>query len=175
MKKLLLIILIAGLMAGCFSKELSREEASRIIKQEMQYPKVVDFDIYCSDPAMARKAIDAGLEEQGLVTVQRTQKLQDIGKPLISFTEKSKPYLLPTAEKDKKYEIQKVKMADEEFVNVTGIQLSEGGKNAVAEYTTAYKNVNGFSSLTNKDYNKPDTHKAYFALYDDGWRLEKKK
>lgn len=174
MKKLLLIILIAGSIAGCSSKELNRQQASRIIRQEMQYPKVVDYDIYCSDPAMARKVIEAGLEEQGLVTVQRTQKLQDVGKPLITFTDKAKPYLLPTTEKDKKYEIQKVKIGDEEFVNVTGIQMSEGNKNAVAEYATAYKNVNGFSSLTHKDYNKPDTHKAYFALYDDGWRLEKK-
>ena len=174
MKKLILIILMAGLIAGCSPKELSREEASRIIQKEMQYPKVVDYDIYCSDPAMLRKVIDAGLEEKGLVTVQRTQKLKDIGKPLIEFTDKAKANLLSTPEKDKEIHIQKVKIADEEFVNVTGIQTSEGGKNAVAEYTTAYKNVNGFSSLINKDYNKPDTHKAYFVLYDDGWRLEKK-
>lgn len=175
MKKLFLIILIAGLLAGCSSKELSREDASRIIKQEMHYPKVVDYDIFCSDPVHARKVIDAGLEEKGLVTVQRTQKLKDIGKPLVSFTEKAKPNLLPTPEKDKKYEIQKVKIADEEFVNVTGIQMSEGGKTAVAEYTTAYKNVSDFAVLINRNYNQPDTSKAYFALYDDGWRLERKK
>jgi hypothetical protein len=174
MKKLILIILIAGLIAGCSSKELSREEASRIIQKEMQYPKVVDYDISCGDPAMARKVIDAGLEEKGLVTVQRTQKLEDIGKPFITFTDKAKPLLLPTREKDKKFEIQKVKIADEEFVNVTGIYTSEAGKNAVAEYTTTYKNVSDFSALFNRNYNQPDTNKAYFALYDDGWRLEKK-
>jgi len=66
-------------MVSCSSKELSREEASRIIKHEMQYPKVADYDIYCSDLVMVRKVIDAGLEEQGMVIVQRTQKLQDIG------------------------------------------------------------------------------------------------
>jgi len=55
-----------------------------------------------------------------------------------------------------------------EMVDVTGIQTATGGKQAVAEYTTAYKNVNGFSSLTNKDYNQSKTHKAYFALSDDG-------
>lgn len=175
MKKLTIIILIAGIISGCSSKELGREEASGIIKKEMQFPKVVDYDILCGDPVYARKVIDAGLEEQGLVTVQRTQKLQDIGKPLISFTDKAKPFLLPTPEKDKEFEIQKVKIADEEFVNVTGIQMSEGGKNAVAEYTTTYKNVSDFSTLINRDYNKPDTNKAYFTLYDDGWRLEKKK
>ena len=51
----------------------------------------------------------------------------------------------------------------------------EDGKQAVAEYTTAYKNVSGFSALTHINFNKPAaTHKANFALYDDGWRLEKK-
>jgi hypothetical protein len=174
MKKLTIIIFIAGLMSGCSSKELSREEASEIIKKEMQFPKVVEYDILCGDPVYARKVIDAGLEEQGLVTVQRTQKLKDVGQPLISFTDKAKPYLLPTPEKDKKFEIQKVKIADEKFENVTGIQMSGGGKNAVAEYTTVYKNISDFSALINRDYNKPDTLKAYFDLYDDGWRLEKK-
>ncbi len=172
MKKLTLIILITSLMAGCTSKELSREEASKIIKKEMKFPQVVDYDIYCSDPVFVRKVIDAGLEEEGFVIVERTQKLKDLGNPLISFTEKAKAHLLPTPEKDKKADIQKVKLADEDLVNVTSIKTSIGGKQAVAEYTTAFKNVSRFSSLTNKDYDHPDTHIAYFTLYDDGWRLE---
>ena len=36
----------------------------------MQFPKVVDYDIFCGDPVHARKVFDAGLEEQGLVVVQ---------------------------------------------------------------------------------------------------------
>jgi len=50
----------------------------------------------------------------------------------------------------------------------------DDGKSAVAEYTTNYKNITPFSSLVNTDFSKEDTHQVYFALYDDGWRLEKK-
>ncbi|MEO6812847.1 MAG: hypothetical protein ABI172_02885 [Ginsengibacter sp.] len=175
MEKLITIIIIVGLFTGCSSKELSREEASKIIKQEMKYPKVVDYDLFCGDPVYAKKVLDAGLEEKGLVTVHRTLKLGDIGKPIIEFTDKAKPYLLPTPEEDKKSLIQKVKIADEELVDVTGIQTSEGGKRAIAEYTTAYKNISDFAALTRRNYNKPGTNKAYFALYDDGWRLEKRR
>ena len=107
MKKLTIIFLIVSLMGGCTSKkELSKEEASKIIKQDNQYPRVIDYEIYCSDPVYATKIIDAGLEEQGLVTVQRNQKIKDVGKPLIEFTDKAKPYLLPTPEKDKKMDIE---------------------------------------------------------------------
>ena len=174
MKKLTIIFLIASLMGGCTSKkELSKEEASKIIKQDKQYPRVIDYEIYCSDPVYAKKVIDAGLQEQGLVTVQHNQQIKDVGKPLIKFTDKAKPYLLPLSEDDKKTDIQKVKIADEELVDVTNIQTIEEGKKAIAEYTTAYKNINGFSALT-KINNQSATHKAYFSLFDDGWKLEKK-
>jgi hypothetical protein len=174
MKKFVTIILFSGLFAGCSSKELSKEEASKIIQKEMPYPKVVDYDIYCGDPVMAKKVIDAGLEEKGFVIVHRTLKLGDIGKPIIEFTDKAKPYLLPTPEADKKSLIQKVKIADEELVDISGIQMNEGDKNAAAEYTTSYKNVNDLAPLVNKDYKKQETKKAYFVLYDDGWKLEKR-
>ncbi len=175
MKRLTIIFLMTCLINGCTSKEkLSREEAFRIIKESMKYPIVIDYDIYCSDPEFAKRAIDKGLEKEGLVTVKRTQKLGDAGKPLVEFTGKAQPYLLPTPEKDKAIHVQKVKLADEDLVEVTGIKTTEDGKQAVAEYTTAYKNVSGFSALTDINFNKTTTRKANFALYDDGWKAEKK-
>jgi hypothetical protein len=93
---------------------------------------------------------------------------------LLKFTDKAKPYLLSTPEAYKKSLIQKVKIADEDLVDVSGIHMNEGDKNAVAEYTTSYKNVNDFAPLVNKDYKKQETKKAYFVLYDDGWKLEKR-
>ena len=175
MKKLAILFTIYSvLITGCTSKKLSREEAFQLLQQSKQYPMVIDYEIYCSDPTFAKKAIDAGLEEQGLVTVKRTQKLRDVGTPLIEFTDKAKPYLLPTPEKDKKMDIQKVKIADKELVDVTAIRTMKDGKQALVEYTTAYKNVSGFSALTKNINKQTNTHKAYFTLYDEGWRLEKK-
>lgn len=125
------------------------------------------------DPQYAKKVLDAGLEAQGLLTVQRTQKLGDIGSPLIHFKDKARAYLLPTPESDKSSNIQKVKLADEELVEVTGIKAGQSGKDAVVEFTTAYKNLTPFSVLVPTNFKQQATRKANFALYDDGWRLEK--
>jgi len=113
-----------------------------------------------------------GLENEGLVVVQKTQSLKDVGKPLVSFTEKAKPYLLPLSAKDKELDVQKVKIAEEVIEDVTGVQMLEGDKKAVVEYTTTYKNATPFSKVHQLDVNGKKTHKANFVLYDDGWRLE---
>ena len=175
MKKLTFLLPIFYLiLAGCNSKkELTREEAFRLIQQSKRYPNAIDYDLYCGDPKYAKKVIDAGLETQGFVTVQRTQKLNEVGSPLIHFTDKAKPYLLPTPPSDQSSNIQKVKLADEELLEVTGIQTETSGKEVVVEYTTAYKNLTPFSVLAATNFNQRPTHKANFTLYDDGWKLEK--
>lgn len=177
MKNALLTLFAALiLISGCSDdkRELSREEAMNLIKQEAKYPKVVDYDIFCDDPEFAKKVLDAGLETQGLLTVQRTQKLGDVVKPIIQLSGKAQPYLLPTPEKDKSINIQKVKLAEEELKEVTGIKMMEDGESAVAEYTTTFTNVTPLSELVNTDFKKENTRQATFSLYDDGWRLEKK-
>lgn len=155
------------------SQDLSREEALILIKQEEGYPMVIDYDIFCGDPEFAKNVLDAGLEAQGLVIVQRTQKLSEVGNPLIRFSEKAQPYLLPTSEEDKSVKIQKVKLAEEELQEVTGIKMLNDNKSAIAEYTTSYINVTPFSALAQTDFNEKVNHTALFSLYDDGWRLEK--
>lgn len=161
-------------LSGCSNnKELSREEAINLIREEMEYPKVIDYDIYCGDPEFAKKVLDAGLETQGLVTVQRTRKLGDVEKPIIQFSSEAQPYLLPTPEKDKSINVQKVKLAEEELQEVTGVKITNDGKSAVAEYTITYKDVTPFSTLVNTNFKEKDTYTANFSLYDDGWRLEK--
>lgn len=175
MKKLTILLSIFYLIiTGCSSKkELTREEAFRLIKQGKNYPKVLDFDLYCGDPKYAKKAIDAGLDAQGLVTIQRTQKLGEVGSPLIHFTDKAKPYLLPTPSSDQSSNIQKVKLADEDLVEVTGINTTTSGKQVVVEYITAYKNLTPFAGLVTTNLKQQATRKANLALYDDGWKLEK--
>lgn len=176
MKNLLFIFsTIWMLSSSCSNKiqELSREEAMSLIKQDAEYPKVIDFDIYCGDPEFAKKVLDSGLEAQGLVTVQKTQKLSEVGNPLIRFSEKAQPYLMSTPEEDKAVNIQKVKLAEEELQEVTGIKMLNDNKSAIAEYTTSYINVTPFSALVNTNFKETNNHTAHFSLYDDGWRIEK--
>jgi hypothetical protein len=176
MKKLAIFLSITCLLfTACESKkELSRDEALKQIKEQKNYPKVIDYDVYCSDLEFGRKALDAGLETAGFVTVLRTQKLGDLTQPLITFTSKAKSYLLPTPEKDKAIDVQKVKLADEDVVEVTNIRKNGSGNKAVVEYASAFKNVTPFAKLTTADFNKTKANKAYFALGDQGWKLEKK-
>lgn len=175
MKKLIFTLIFAGvILSGCnHAPKLSNDEALQIINKELNYPKIVDFDIYCSDPAFAKKLLDAGMETEGMITVQKTQKLKDIGTPLIQFTDKAKPYLLPTPQNDKENDIQKVKIADEE---VSDISITKDGenKNAVwVEYTSVCKNITPFSVLMKRNLNEQVRHKVQFSLTDDGWILQK--
>ena len=107
------------------------------------------------------------MEKEGLVTGQHTQKLADVGKPLIGFTENAQPFLLATPTKDKATDVQKVKVADADLVEVTGIQTENDGKKAIVEFTTAYENVTPFSVLTTIDFSGKATRKARFLLYGE--------
>lgn len=174
MKKLPYILTAAIiLMIGCSSKKLDQEMAIELIKKEYQYPKVLDYDVFCSDPEHARKILKAGLEEKGLVIVQRTQKLKDIGKPLIQFTKAARSYFLPTSEEDKEYHIQKVKIADEEFDSIKEITIASSGKKAIVKYTTMRKNT-VFASLLKNDLSTTKQNEAYFLLTENGWKIVKK-
>ena len=176
MKKLAIFFSIGSLvLQGCDTTNvLSRKEALKQIKQERNYPGVLGYDIYCRDPKYARKVLDAGLEAEGLVTVQQTQKFADAGKPLIGFTPKAQSLLVSTPEADKAGHIQKVKLADEDVVEVTNIRTNASGNKAVVDYATTFKNVTAFAKLTTVDFNNIKANKAYFALGDEGWKLEKK-
>jgi hypothetical protein len=175
MKNLLFTLILAGaILSGCNqAPELSKDEALQIINKELNYPKVIDYDIFCSDPAHAKNILDAGLETSGMVTVQKAQKLKDIGKPLVQLTEKANPYLLLTPEKDKALDVQKVKVADEEVKDLS-INPDGANKNIVwVEYTTVYKNITPFSVLMKRNLNEPIRHKVQFSLTDNGWILQK--
>ena len=174
MKKVLFILISTGLaIFGCNpAQELKKDEALQIISKELNYPRVIDYDVFCSDPEYEKKLLDAGLETKGLITVQKNQKIKDIGNPLIQFTDKAKPYLLPTPDKDKELDVQNVKIADEEVSDIRIIKDGEN-KNAVwVEYSSVCKNITPFSVLMKRNLNEP-RHKVQLTLADDGWILQK--
>lgn len=163
-------------MTGCGSSDkLDEKAAFAVLKNKMHFPHTLDFDVNCADPDVARRLLNSNAERDGLITIQRTQKMGDIGKPLIHFTDKAAPYLLPTPEADKAQNIQKVKLADEELTEVTAVTNNEADKSAVVEYTTVYKNITPFAAVYLKDVTAPKTHKVYLSLHGSDWQVEKKK
>ncbi len=173
MKKSLLIFFVAIIITGCGSKQLDKQVAFDVIKKSLNYPRVLDYDIYCSDPQYARKIEEAGLDKQSLATVLQTQKLSEAGKPLIQFSPKAQAYLLPTPEKDKALGIQKVKLAEEDIVEITSIVDDKSSNTKMVEYRTAYKSVTPFAALVNQEFTATKSHKAYLSIQDGSWQIEK--
>jgi len=168
-----ILILICAVFVGCSSKELGREKAFELIKKQNEYPQVYDKDIFAGDPEHAEKIMVTNLEKNGYITLNRKRTLFD-DRPIIVFTEKSKPFLLETPANDREHQVQKVKIADIVLGEVTGIKMLNENKSAIAEYTIQYKNITPFVELIPRKLNQTDTIKAYFSLFDDGWRIEKK-
>ncbi|HNP24871.1 MAG TPA: hypothetical protein PKK99_08470 [Bacteroidia bacterium] len=162
-----------SLMASCSQINLEKEEAASAIRAAKNYPKVYEYEINMTDPASARKLLEAGMETEGLVTIDKTQKLKDAGQPIVHFTEKAKPYLIRI---DEKYDnVQVVKVADMDLAEVTGIQLQEDNKSATVEYTVAYKNVTPFAKLMKRDLSEKKTERASLSHFDTGWKLDKQR
>ena len=160
------------LLASCSQTKLEKEEAASVIRAAKNYPKVYEYEINMSDPASAKKLLDAGLEGEGWVTVDKTQKLKDAGQPIVHFTEKSKPYLIRV---DEKYDnVQVVKVADMDLAEVTGIKIQEDNKSATVEYMVAYKNITPFAKLMQRDLSEKKTERANLSYFDSGWKLDKK-
>ncbi len=152
---------------------LDKQIAFDVIKKDLGYPRVLDYDIYCSDPEYARKIQETGLEKGGLVSVSQTQKLSEAGNALIQFSPKAQTYLLLTPEKDKALGIQKVRLADEDIAEITSINDDKNSNNKLVEYTTTYKNVTPFSALINQDFTTAKNHKVYLSIHDGNWQVEK--
>lgn len=174
MKTTIILFVAMLLLVACGKPELDKATAMHILEAEKRNPRTVDYDLYCADPTHARKVLEAGLEEKGLLIVQLTQKLGDAGAPLIQLTETAKPYLLPTPEKDKAIHVQKVKLADEVLEAIQSITFSEDGKSAIISYSTHYTDFTPFNVLRTA----PNDNKRYtvqFVLNNKGWQVERKK
>ncbi|MFB6457066.1 hypothetical protein ACE38W_17480 [Chitinophaga sp. Hz27] len=165
-----LSILVLGLfLVSCGSKKLSREKAAELI--QARYPYTIDWNIYTANPEEAAKLIDTDLEKEGFVTVKHKVSYEELGSPIVTFTDKSKPFLLETSEKDKKIHMQRVKLAEQHFDAITGMRLLKNDTKAIVEYTLVYKNVSPFVPISTLKIEPKLNRKAYFALYDDGWRI----
>lgn len=98
---MLVLLLHCLLILGYKPKKLDQKIVVEIIKREFDYSGLSDYDIYCNDPKYVRKLEGIVLERGGFLVIEQKQKLIDIKKPVVSFTEKVKTYLLSTSEKDR--------------------------------------------------------------------------
>lgn len=175
MKTLLKIIpVLLFLFMSCQNKELDFKTAENLIIKKYKYPSVIDFEVFCSDPIHARRMLDSGLKEKGLVKIIKTREFKDREKPLIEFTALSKNFLLERKLEEKEYKIQKVKIGSKSFDKIIQITAETNDKRmAVAEYIVKYR-MNAFGVLW-PGFPAEKKEKAYFIFSENVWQIIQKK
>ncbi|TKB99171.1 hypothetical protein [Pedobacter cryophilus] len=148
MKNLCYLFISITLFTACSSKDLDKETALKLLQEQKDYPKTIETDIYVADPVDATKLFKSDLEKEGYVNIAHTQKLADVGKPIITFTDKAKPYLIPQTTEDKKNNIQRVKVAEEFIMEILNVKMDDDGKSALVEYSSLLKRKTPFYAVS---------------------------
>ncbi len=78
-------------MISCGTEEIKESQIEDLLRQAKAYPIVVEHRLFCNDTETAKNLHKKGLAEQGFVTANLSHTQTDIGKPLVSFTEKATP------------------------------------------------------------------------------------
>ena len=168
----IIVLAISMLMAACNGEKLSSAQALDIVRSQTGYPKTFDHTIHTLSSESVNQLQNAGLDSKGYVTIIR-ETGATIGKPLVLFTDKSKPMLIETSMDDKNEGVQRVKVADTDLDKISSLKQSEDGKHARVEYTLIHKNVTPFSALVNRDFTKQDTRVIYLVKNGDKWETDK--
>jgi hypothetical protein len=168
------IVCFSFLITHCGKKQMDRDQAMQLLQKENVYPKIVDYRIFCGHTETAKKMVETGLDQQGLVRVQLNHTLADVGKPLVIFTEKAQAYLLPTSDTARSLDVQIVKLADEQLLEITDIQIDASGKKAIVGYVTLMENLTPFVALLQSPMEKTQTRQTQFTLTENGWKWDGK-
>lgn len=164
-----MLCLLSALAIACGPK-LEQDEVKRLLEDVKAYPAPVELRIYCNESETAKQIKEKGLEEQGLVIAQLAHTVSDVGKPLIYFTAAAEPYLLPTSDTLKAFDVQKVKVADEEFHGVSSTTYAEDGKSALVTFTTRMTNLTPFAAMYPQSLENEHPRQTMFTLTPDGWQ-----
>lgn len=166
-----ILLTICLLNAACSSDKITRDQASEIVKSQNKYPNTFDHPIYTLSSEAVTELKNAGLDSSGYVQIIK-ETGATIGLPLVVFTAKSKPLLIPPSAKDKQEGVQRVKVADTDFEEISSVKQSEDGKHAKVEYTLTHKNISPFSVLVNRDFTKKDTRILYLVKDNGKWEVD---
>lgn len=168
------LLIILAILSACGHPDLTKEKAEQLIRSKnfKDGPKTKSAIIFCADESFAVKALNLGLEADSMVRIKKTYKGSEIGDPLITFTEKAKPYLLPTPTDQLKRNLQLVKTADVDFGGVTDIRPNDKDQLVEVAYYEIYKNITPFSKLEPMDYTKKKLKVAHFVYSkESGYQL----
>lgn len=183
-KSFTLALTLAFFLTGC-GAGLSREKARKIIIEHYRYPLSATREITLNTPCYFMGWYP-GLYSLSSLSREHCEGITDNKDWSIALKSKGLVTLEPYAGKDgsrgvvaslskegMKYAIGAglIRMADEEFLDVTGIKFSGDNKQAGVEYTWRYINQTPFAKGTKFDDTTTHKAKVTLTLYDDGWRV----
>ncbi|MEJ1241004.1 hypothetical protein WBG78_22850 [Chryseolinea sp. T2] len=172
MVKTLVFLVGAAMLVSC--SDLDNDRVEELLTAESVYPRTVDIRVYCNDQTTAREVVDNNLSRHGYVTAQFVHTPEDIGKPLITFTEQAKPFLLETNDTLRAIDVQRVKVADETFRHVRNIEINPKGDKAVVDYTTELVNRTPFIVLYRQNVAGDQLRRTFFTKKNDRWTWDGK-
>lgn len=164
-----LFVVVAVLMVRCRSNDLDGAAAVSLLHDSGAYPLVISHDVYCGSTQTAQQALHSGLVEKSLITVKLPTSIDNVGQPLIAFTENARPYLVDTPDQSKSIDVQRVKIANEDIKEVTSIDLSPDGSSAEVTYTTSLTDLTPFVVLLVDKLVMVQTFRTSFAFDGKRW------
>jgi len=161
------LVMSCLILTGCSG--LSENQVEQILTEKQVYPKIVESVVFCNDGHTAEKVIAAGLVRDGFVTAQLKHTAADIGKPLVYFTDKAKPYLLPTSDTLRSFDAQKIRVATEYLARVVKVEVSASGNSAVVDYVTVIKDQTPLAVLYGQDLGGEHPRRTFFTRANGAW------
>jgi len=172
MKKIVLSCLLLSclLIAGC--SDLSDSAVEKILAEEKVYPKDVEVVLFRNTETDVQRLIETGLVKEGFVTAQAKHTVDDVGKPLIHFTDKATPYLIPTSDTLKSFDEQRIRAGVEYLERVVKIEMNPSGNKALVDYITIVKDQTPFAVLYAGDLNAEHERRTSFSRTEKGWQWD---
>lgn len=181
----LMLLMSMGLLA-CGDGRLDREKAKALIIQSAHFPRQ-STDKFTVGKQTFR---DKNENLENFLVAKHLMTSENRGTESISITSYEVHYLELTSE-GQKYKVGDasdgdqqycvMKVADQVFVEVTGLRETVPGRSAEVEFTWKFDNITPFGEAARlnrraerRDYNSGQlfTAKALFEKYDDGWRVK---
>jgi hypothetical protein len=184
-KFLITVLFLQFFLCSC-SRNLSRKEAANLIIKYAEYPKPITYELRIGSklPFEKKEAKYYNLfKDLGLINIDYLGKLDKYFGPYylgkyeavnITLTELGKKFVMEEDFNIFLGKSVKLKYAEKEFDEVTGIAMGEGFAEVKYRWKITIINPSGGKGYFRSEeyfYKNSGEGTAYFRLYDDGWRV----
>ncbi|MFA0960291.1 hypothetical protein AB9P05_00645 [Roseivirga sp. BDSF3-8] len=160
----LLICLLAGCQSGAEEKAT---DFHTLISEAYNYPRPILHSLYLTDPRNAKKLMDAGLEEQGYVTIRKKLTMAEAGKPLITFTPEGEKFIHSTDQANpNRVEVIAATLTLKE---INAFEMNDKQDRLTFSYTVEITDETPFAFLSKPRWSKDMNRKGYFEKVEGKW------